>query len=152
MRNNFNKGQAYKWGARSKGVLDTLHPLLKLLMNAALKRYDLGLVEGLRGEATQNSYYDYGNTKVKFPFSKHNRTLDPQLKDIMYEVSDAVDIIPATGYRKPINMVLVAGYINALADQMGIMIRWGGDWNMDGDVNNGKGEFFDCWHLELIHE
>ena len=42
----------------------------------------------------------------------------------------------------------MAGYIQATADKLGIKIRWGGDWDSDGDLDDQT--FMDLGHFELV--
>jgi hypothetical protein len=44
----------------------------------------------------------------------------------------------------------IAGRAFAIAAEEGFRIRWGGDWNGDGDLTNQK--FDDLFHLELVDE
>lgn len=48
-----------------------------------VKRFDITVLCGHRGEAEQNAAYAAGNSKLKWPNSKHNKT-----------PSEAVDIVP----------------------------------------------------------
>jgi len=43
---------------------------------------------------------------------------------------------------------LFAGYVLGVADEMGIKLRWGGDWNMNFETADNN--FDDLWHFELI--
>lgn len=62
--------------------------------------------------------------------------------------SRAVDVAPY-----PINwgdkkrFYHFAGYVQGLAAQLGISLRWGGDWDGDNDLNDQT--FFDLVHFEL---
>jgi hypothetical protein len=42
----------------------------------------------------------------------------------------------------------IAGRAFAIAHEEGFSIRWGGDWDGDGDLTNQK--FDDLFHIELI--
>ena len=41
-----------------------------------------------------------------------------------------------------------AGYVLAVADQQRLQLRWGGDWDMDGDFLDQR--FDDLVHFELV--
>jgi peptidoglycan L-alanyl-D-glutamate endopeptidase CwlK len=44
-------------------------------------------------------------------------------------------------------MSYFAGFVKGVASQMGIPIRWGGDWNSDNNLKDNK--FDDLPHFEL---
>ena len=44
--------------------------------------------------------------------------------------------------------VYFAGYVKRVADDLGIAIRWGGDWDGDGDFSDQT--FHDLPHFELV--
>jgi len=52
-------------------------------MLGVVKRFDITVLCGHRGEAEQNAAYAAGNSKLKWPKSKHNKV-----------PSEAVDIVP----------------------------------------------------------
>lgn len=130
-----------KFGIKSRAVRDTLDPKLQWLVDELLLYVDVSLIFGMRGEAIQNALYDAGKSKLRFPFSKHNSN-----------PSRAVDLQPYPYPTKENDLRAGLGYIAGLAVALsmakGFIIRWGGDWNMNGDVvDNG---FDDLFHLELV--
>ena len=140
-------------GKKSKEVLKNLHPFWGLIIPEVLRLVDISLIEGLRGSTTQTQYLSTGKTKLPWPLSRHNRTLDPSLKSFEYTVSDAVDLIPyPSGYGDMDRMVEVAQIVLYVAKQKGIKVRWGGDWHGNGKINNGPNDFFDPWHFELVFD
>lgn len=72
-----------KFSQKSADKLHDCHPLLQLLMLRAIKSFDFSVVCGHRGEKEQNEAYAAGNSKLKWPNSKHNKV-----------PSEAVDIVP----------------------------------------------------------
>jgi hypothetical protein len=46
------------------------------------------------------------------------------------------------------SMYNFVGYVQGIADQLGIKIRSGADWDMDGDF--GDQSFIDAAHFELV--
>ena len=46
------------------------------------------------------------------------------------------------------NATLFAGFVLGVAHEMGIPIRWGGDWN--GNWDTADNNFDDFWHFEII--
>lgn len=109
-----------KFSNSSKDKLKTCHPILQCIMNEAIKAYDFTILCGYRGESAQNKAYEKGNSKLKFPKSKHNKI--PSL---------AVDIAPYPidwndiERFKELNYVVmnIANYL--CLDQY---IQWGGTW------------------------
>ncbi len=53
-------------------------------------------------------------------------------------------------------MIFLAGIVIGIADEMyksgevSHKVRWGGDWDRDGDFNDET--FKDLWHFELIKD
>lgn len=71
------------FGKRSLDCLETVDPRITKVLNEAIKHYDFSVIEGYRSEEKQNEYVESGASKLKFPYSKHNKY--PSL---------AVDIVP----------------------------------------------------------
>ncbi len=42
--------------------------------------------------------------------------------------------------------LMVSGYIHYIASQLGVSIRWGGDWDGDGTIMEE-----DNWEVDLVH-
>jgi len=72
-----------KFSQKSLDKLHDCHPLLQMVMLSAIKKTDFSVICGFRGEKEQNEAYASGNSKLKWPQSKHNKT-----------PSEAVDIVP----------------------------------------------------------
>ena len=72
-----------KFSQKSLDRLHDCHPLLQMVMLAAIKKTDFSVICGFRGEKEQNEAYASGNSKLKWPQSKHNK-----------KPSEAVDIVP----------------------------------------------------------
>lgn len=121
----------------SNDKLNTCHPLLQTLMREVVKNYDCTIICGHRGEKEQNEAFDNGFSKVKWPNSKHNQM-----------PSKAVDVLPYpinwNDIRKHYHFI---GYVKAVADRLGIKLRFGIDFNRDGNLNNDS--FVDRPHVEL---
>lgn len=137
-----------KFSATSKARLATCHPDLQRLFNKVIETYDCSILDGRRGKEEQNKAFDEGRSKVQYPNSNHNQT--PSL---------AVDVAPypviwPDEEKRPKEYVKdmarfyhFMGYVKAKADEMGIKIRCGGDW--DGDFNFKDQNFDDLPHFEL---
>ena len=128
------------FGSRSMSRLNTCDDQLIVLFKAVVKDFDCQVTEGYRNEEAQNRYYDEGRSKVKYPLGKHN-----------HKPSRAVDVYPY-----PIDIEdrdrfhFFAGYVKSVADQLGIKIRWGGNWANDLHKGFRKNKFDDLVHFELV--
>ena len=130
------------WSNNSLKVYNTLHNNLKVLVTRIRDEVtDISLIFGYRDRETQNIMFDNDRSKLRYPDSKHNRK--PSL---------AVDLQPypfpehepklwgALGY--------IAGHAFRIAEEEGFKIRWGGDWDRDGDMTDQN--FDDLFHIELF--
>ena len=127
-----------KFGKRSKENLSTCHEDLQKLFNEVIKHVDCSVLEGHRDERTQDKYYEEGKTKVRYPMGRHNS-----------KPSRAVDVVPyPVDWNDRERFTLFSGFVLGMAARMGIAIRWGGDWNMNFQVNDNK--FDDFPHFELV--
>ena len=126
-----------KFGKKSKERLATCDEKLQKVFNEVIKYVDCSVLEGNRNEERQNKLYDEGKTKVRFPKGRHNRY-----------PSKAVDVTPyPVDWKDRERQTLFAGFVIGVANQMGIKLRWGGDWNQDFQVNDNK--FDDFPHFEI---
>lgn len=129
------------WSKRSKKVYDTLDPRLQVLVTRIRDEVcDISLIYGYRDRELQNTMFEAGASTLRYPDSKHNR-----------RPSRAVDLQPypypeyepklwgALGY--------IAGHAVRIAKEEGFDVRWGGDWNQNGDLTDQN--FDDLFHLEV---
>jgi peptidoglycan L-alanyl-D-glutamate endopeptidase CwlK len=130
-------------GVSSNKQLDTCHPKLQRLIrevDARLRKtrmLDITVLCGHRGREAQDKAYADGASTKKWPDSLHNMLPSP-----------AVDVAPyPLNWNDHLRFARMAGYIQAVADELGIEIRWGGDWDMDGDTRDHT--FIDQPHFEL---
>jgi len=132
----------------SKDRLDTCVPELQDLFNTVIKYYDCTILQGHRSKIDQQYAYSTKRSKVQWPNSKHNSYL-----------SEAVDVSPYpinwgnTGTKKERQKAIArfyhfAGYVKCTAVQLGIKVRWGGDWDGDGDFSDQS--FDDLPHWEIL--
>ena len=128
----------YKWGPRSLRQMENIDPRLKRVLNEVIKYVDCSVIEGHRSEERQNKLFEEGRTKLKFPHGRHN-----------YYPSRAVDVVPyPIDWDDRERFHLFAGFVIGIAKSMEINLRWGGDWNMNFEVDDNK--FDDFPHFELI--
>jgi len=132
-------------GATSNAKLDTCHSDLQRLLRAVAEKVNLTVLCGHRGEEEQNEAVRTGASKTPWPKSRHNST-----------PAEAVDVWPYVPEvkldwkDKPAGARLM-GYIQAVADSMGIEIELGMDWDMDWRSAGFDPEenFYDGPHIQL---
>ncbi len=62
----------------------------------------------------------------------------------------AVDIAPyPIDWKDHKRFYYLAGIVKGVASQMGIKVRWGGDWDSDNDLNDQS--FMDLGHFEIVY-
>ena len=126
-----------RFGKRSRDRLSTCDKDLQMLFKEVIRYVDCSILEGHREKDRQNSLYEEGKTKVKYPRGRHNAS-----------PSRAVDVVPyPIDWEDRERMTLFAGFVLGIANQMGINIRWGGDWDQDFEVQDNM--FDDFPHFEL---
>ena len=126
-----------KFGRRSKEKLATCDSRLQEVFNEIIKHVDCSILEGHRGAKRQDMLFDEGKTKVKYPNGRHNA--DP---------SRAVDVAPyPIDWDDRERFHLFAGFVLGIAKSMGVNLRWGGDWNMNFEVDDNQ--FDDFPHFEI---
>ena len=129
-----------KFGKRSKERLKTCHADIRMVMNEVIKYVDCSILEGHREKERQNQLYDEGKTKVLYPNGRHNDY-----------PSNAVDVVPyPVNWQDRERMTLFAGFVLGVANQMGVNLRWGGDWDQDWYVHDNK--FDDFPHFEIKND
>ena len=125
------------FGRKSKERLNTCDSKLQKVFNEVIKHVDCSVLEGHREKDRQNKLFEEGKTKVKYPNGRHNR-----------QPSSAVDVTPyPVDWKDRERQTLFAGFVIGVASQMGINLRWGGDWDQDFQVVDNR--FDDFPHFEL---
>ncbi len=135
----------YSFSTKSADRLKTCSYDLQVILNEVIKHYDLTVLEGHRGEFKQNQLFKEKKSQVKWPNGKHNAY-----------PSKAVDIAPypipdnwgADNWKDLVHFYQLAAIVKFVATQKGIKVRWGGDWDGDGDYKDNK--FEDLVHYELV--
>ena len=126
-----------KFGKKSRERLATCDPRLQKVFNEVIKHIDCSVLEGHRGEERQNKLLKEYKTKVAYPKGRHNAS--PSL---------AVDVVPyPIDWHDRERFHLFSGFVLGMARGMGITLRWGGDWNMNFEVDDNR--FDDFPHFEL---
>jgi peptidoglycan L-alanyl-D-glutamate endopeptidase CwlK len=99
-------------------------------MYEAIKVSDFSVICGFRGEKEQNEAYARGNSKLKWPQSKHNQT-----------PSMAVDIVPyPIDWNDELRFRTLGAVVKEIWSQLppekkeGYELSWGGDWKTFKDL------------------
>ena len=126
------------FGKTSKEKLASCDPLLQKVANRAILIMDFSVICGHRGKEEQDKAFASGNSKLKWPDGKHNKM--PSL---------AMDLLPyPIDWNDRDRFILLAGIIIGVAHELGVPIRWGGDWNSNYVIKDES--FQDLGHFELI--
>lgn len=139
----------YKFSPKSLAKLEGVHPDLQRVVSRAMtyQIIDFSVNEGVRTRERQAMLVAQGKSQTMN--SKHLKQLDGY--------GHAVDLYPS-----PIDMVklnksnpvevcrfgVLAGLMLLAAKEECVRIKWGGDW--DGDGQTLDHSFFDAPHFELI--
>jgi hypothetical protein len=126
-----------KFSRRSLNRLRTCDPRLRALFERVVETYDCTIICGHRGETAQNAAADAGRSQKRWPDGKHNSY-----------PSKAVDVGPwPLDWNDKVKFYHLAGYVQAIAEDMGVPIRWGGDWDSDLDLHDQT--LYDLGHFEI---
>ena len=126
-----------KFSKTSKDRLITCEEELQTLFNEVVKYFDCSVLVGYRGRNEQDTAYESGHSKVKWPNGKHNQ-----------KPSVAVDVAPyPIDWDDRERFIYFGGFVKGCAFRMGIPLRWGGDWDNDTQLTDNK--FDDLVHFEL---
>ena len=126
-----------RFSKKSLSKLETCDKRIQDLFLRVVKKFDCTIIEGHRSKNRQNKLFDEGKSKLKYPKGKHNAI-----------PSKAVDVAPyPIDWNDRERFTYFAGYVLGIAYEMGLKIRWGGDWDMDTQVKDNN--FDDLPHFEI---
>ncbi len=152
------------FGTRSKEKrAECIVPLIRVL-NTGILAYDFSVVCGHRNEIEQQVAFTRGTSKVRWPFGKHNKRpaeafdIYPYHKKYamlighesqIHEIAEAelLTLMEAQNFILQ-EFCIMAGTIKMAARAENVILRWGGDWDRDGDRLDQK--FNDLGHFEYI--
>ncbi|TET41431.1 MAG: M15 family peptidase [Dehalococcoidia bacterium] len=127
-----------RFSEKSLTILATCDERLQRICMELIRQYDVKIIQGFRGQMDQEKAVKEGKSKKHWPMSKHNQ-----------HPSIAVDVVPfPIDWEDRERFFYMAGLFMAIANFMGIGIRWGGDWDRDKDFDDQR--FDDLPHIELI--
>mgnify|MGYP003146462433 FL=1 len=127
------------FGKRSRERLRGVDSRLINVLNKVVKYFDVTVIEGVRSQDRQNELVAQGKSKTKF--GKHVE-------------GKAVDIAPyPIDWQSRDDFHYLGGFVLGVASEMGIDIRWGGDWSDSSLSENARttkdNSFDDLVHFEI---
>ena len=129
-----------EFGPGSRAQLATCHPELRRLFTEVIKHADCKVLEGRRTVEQQRINIAKGVSWTMN--SKHI----PETPD---GLSRAVDvIIYPVDWEDWKKLYWFGGLVKGIATQLGVPLRWGGDW--DSDQNLQEEKRLDLVHFELV--
>jgi peptidoglycan L-alanyl-D-glutamate endopeptidase CwlK len=134
-------------GSQSRARLKGVHPQLVRVVERAieLSRVDFMVLEGVRTPERQKQLYAQGRTR---PGPKVTWTLTSNHFVKADGFGHAVDLVPwPVDWSDLKKFDAIAHAMFAAADEIGIKIRWGANWDRDGKPR-ARGES-DSPHFEL---
>ena len=144
-----------KFGTLSEKHLRTCDPRLQILFREVVQTYDCTIVVGHRGQQEQDKAFAEGNSTKKWPDGNHNKwpSLAADVAPYPIEWGGPIVIdgkLNEENLRALKRFYHFSGYVQGKASEMGIKLRWGGDWNMNFNLDDQA--FFDLVHFELVGE
>ena len=123
-------------GKRSKKRLEGVDSRLIDLLERVCKYFDITVIEGKRSQERQNMLVEQGKSKTKF--GKHVQ-------------GKAVDIAPyPIDWNARDDFHYLGGFVLGIATQMGLNVRWGGDWS-DSSLSENQRTTKDNSFDDLVH-
>lgn len=130
-----------KWSSSSSRKLSTCEPYVQWLMTVIRDEVaDISILEGYRGAYRQNKAFREGTSKLQYPHGKHNRKPSQAVDFQPYPVPERTEKLWAS-------LAYIAGRAIEIGRQAGLVVRWGGDWNSNGNLTDQS--FDDLYHLEI---
>ena len=122
-----------RFGKRSKQRLKGVDTKLVNVLNELVKIMDVTIIEGLRSQERQDELVAKGASKTRY--SKHIE-------------GKAVDLAPyPIDWEDRERFHYMGGMVRGIGQQLNVNIRWGGDWDSDGEIKDNS--FDDLVHVEI---
>lgn len=131
------------WGTSSKANRETIDPRLNAVSDIVVQIRDHSIIDGHRDEARQNAAFDAGNSKLRWPGGKHNKLPSLALDMQPYPMPEDHDTLRE-------DLSYLAGLYVGIGRTMGLTLRWGGDFDMDGETADNHWD--DLFHIEIVEE
>lgn len=136
-----------KFGTVSRTALASSHPDLQRLFNEVIKYRDCAIIKGHRTVAEQQAEYAKGRTKPGKIVTHIDGVKSKGMHN--YVPALAVDAVPyPIDWNNTLRFYEFGGFVLGIAATLGIRVRWGGDWDGDGDFKDQK--LIDLPHYELV--
>jgi len=129
---------------RSLDIAKDCNPLIIALIKLAIVKtpIDFG-VAWMGGKRTAQEQYQL--------FKDGKSEKDGYIKPSKHQSGDAIDLIAFVGNKAIDNkemLCVIAGVMFTCAAELGINLRWGLDWNRNGDIRDNT--FNDQYHFEIV--
>lgn len=143
----------FTFGDRSQANLATAHADVRAACFKGLSWgiYDFAVIWGFRGQRDQDQAFMTGVSTKQWPNSKHNVMVNDK------PMSDAIDFVPwcrlpngkmGIPWKDTHAFAVVGGIILAAGAEIGVELRYGGDWDMDGTTTDQL--LMDWGHVERV--
>ncbi len=132
----------HTFGKASAGRLDTCERDIQEVMKLAHEwsPFDLTIISGHRSTEEQQQLFHDGRSKKDGVMDLSRHQTDP---------SEAIDIAPyPVDWEDTARFYVMTGVVYAAANHLGVLLRWGGDWDSDWTLNDQK--FYDLGHFETV--
>lgn len=135
----------YKFGKASQSRLDTCHSNLQQLFTHVVRNYDCTVLPhgGHRTLEEHKALLAKGASRTI-----HSKHLDWPSKAIDVSPYPIPEDWGETNCQVKAQFYHFAGYVKRVAEELGIKVRWGGDWDSDRIFTDQR--FNDLVHWELI--
>jgi len=131
------------WGKQSKKHRQSIDHRLNAVSDRVLKLRDHSIIEGHRPEKEQNAAFNATpqRSKIKWPDGKHNSIPSKALDMQPHPMPEDDDTLRE-------DLSYIAGLYVGIGSEMGLTLRWGGDFDMDGETADNRWD--DLFHLEIV--
>lgn len=127
-----------RFGKSSRSKLEQCDERIIAVFERVVREFDCSVLEGHRSNERQEQLFAEGKSKLRAGQSKHNKI--PSL---------AIDAAPyPIDWNDRERFHYFAGYVKGVAQEMGVKLRWGGDWDSDWQVSDNN--FDDLPHFEIV--
>jgi len=128
------------FGRESRRQLSTADPRLQRIAARVLRLKDHSIIKGHRSKIKQNAAFASGNSKLEWPKGKHNGRPSKAMDVQTYPRPDDEQELRE-------EQIYLLGIYKGVAQEQGIPIRTGMDWDRDGKIADN--DFDDGFHLEI---
>lgn len=161
-----------RFSGKSLSELFTADIDLQVLFQDVVEDFDCSVLQGKRSEEQQRENVDTGVSKTMdskhvYPLDEPSLALDvapyplrwPKLREMIDELGDLIAVgapqleleEAVQNYAKTLaRFYYFGGYVLGRADERGLKLRWGGDWDSDREIRDQN--FDDTVHFELARK